>query len=149
MATFIKAGFWEKLCTPCKGYKGWLNLDSLIQSIVQQNIQPNYKIYRALIYQEDDNDPTAIVLENTFGFDFNWTRTDTGQYSVYNEVFDIEKTHYFINGTFTPDEAFASMYFLVDTVNGINITTTNSEEWPPVQSDNKLYYTPVEIRVYN
>jgi hypothetical protein len=33
MATFIKAGFWQKLCNPCNGYKGWLNLDQLIESI--------------------------------------------------------------------------------------------------------------------
>lgn len=33
MATFIKAGFWEQLCKPCRGYKGWLNLDQLIESI--------------------------------------------------------------------------------------------------------------------
>ena len=33
MATFIKAGFWQKLCDPCNGYKGWLNLDQLIESI--------------------------------------------------------------------------------------------------------------------
>lgn len=34
MATFIKAGFWQKLCNPCNGYKGWLNLDQLIQDVV-------------------------------------------------------------------------------------------------------------------
>ena len=34
MATFIKAGFWEKLCNPCKGYKGWLNLDEFVNSRV-------------------------------------------------------------------------------------------------------------------
>tara|TARA_R110000868_G_scaffold14285_17_gene66478 strand:- start:1454 stop:2545 length:1092 start_codon:yes stop_codon:yes gene_type:complete len=33
MPTFIKAGFWESLCNPCNGYKGWLNLDKLITSI--------------------------------------------------------------------------------------------------------------------
>ena len=33
MATFIKAGFWEQLCKPCTGYKGWLNLDKLISDI--------------------------------------------------------------------------------------------------------------------
>lgn len=27
MPTFIKAGFWKELCSPCTGYKGWLNLD--------------------------------------------------------------------------------------------------------------------------
>jgi len=34
MATFIKAGFWEKLCKPCLGYKGWLNLDEFVNSRV-------------------------------------------------------------------------------------------------------------------
>jgi|688.fasta_scaffold476118_2 hypothetical protein len=34
MATFIKAGFWQKLCDPCNGYKGWLNLDQLITDVV-------------------------------------------------------------------------------------------------------------------
>lgn len=31
MATFIKAGYWEKLA---KSYKGWLNLDDLIRATV-------------------------------------------------------------------------------------------------------------------
>jgi len=34
MPTFIKTGFWEKLCIPCKGYKGWLNLDEFVNSRV-------------------------------------------------------------------------------------------------------------------
>lgn len=34
MATFIKAGFWEQLCKPCLGYKGWLNLDEFVNSRV-------------------------------------------------------------------------------------------------------------------
>jgi hypothetical protein len=34
VATFIKAGFWEKLCKPCNGYKGWLNLDEFVNSRV-------------------------------------------------------------------------------------------------------------------
>lgn len=34
MATFIKVGFWEQLCKPCKGYKGWLNLDDFVNSRV-------------------------------------------------------------------------------------------------------------------
>lgn len=34
MATFIKAGFWEQLCKPCTGYKGWLNLDDFVNSRV-------------------------------------------------------------------------------------------------------------------
>jgi hypothetical protein len=33
MATFIKAGFWQRLCNPCEGYEGWLNLDWLINTL--------------------------------------------------------------------------------------------------------------------
>lgn len=38
MATWIKAGFWEQLCKPCQGYKGWLNLDKLITDTVGDGI---------------------------------------------------------------------------------------------------------------
>jgi len=38
MANWIKAGFWEELCKPCRGYKGWLNLDKLITDIAGPNI---------------------------------------------------------------------------------------------------------------
>lgn len=38
MATFIKAGFWEQLCKPCTGYKGWLNLDKFVTDIAGQGI---------------------------------------------------------------------------------------------------------------
>jgi hypothetical protein len=40
MPTFIKAGFWEQLCKPCKGYKGWLNLDELIKSLASTVVGP-------------------------------------------------------------------------------------------------------------
>ena len=34
MATFIKAGFWQRLCNPCEGYEKWLNLDEFVKSRV-------------------------------------------------------------------------------------------------------------------
>lgn len=40
MATWIKAGFWEQLCVPCKGYKGWLNLDELIKKLASTVVGP-------------------------------------------------------------------------------------------------------------
>lgn len=40
MSTWIKAGFWEQLCKPCQGYKGWLNLDKLVENIVLENPGP-------------------------------------------------------------------------------------------------------------
>lgn len=56
MATFIKAGFWEKLCKPCKGYKGWLNLDEFVESKVSA---PAYKVYTALLTQTGPDNPAT------------------------------------------------------------------------------------------
>lgn len=39
-----------------------------------------YKVYTALVGQEDEDDPTATVLENTTGYDVEWTRATVGQY---------------------------------------------------------------------
>ena len=75
MATWIKAGFWEKLCKPCQGYKGWLNLDQF----VQDNALP-YKVYSALLTQTGTDDPIPTVLQNTLGGDITWERTDIGNY---------------------------------------------------------------------
>jgi len=57
MATFIKAGFWEQLCKPCRGYKGWLNLDQLITSLLPA---PAYRVYTALLTQSGGDDPRAM-----------------------------------------------------------------------------------------
>ena len=40
MSTWIKAGFWEKLCVPCKGYKGWLNLTKFVQDTASEIVGP-------------------------------------------------------------------------------------------------------------
>ena len=40
MSTFIKTGFWEQLCKPCKGYKGWLNLDEFVKSVASTVVGP-------------------------------------------------------------------------------------------------------------
>jgi len=68
MSTFIKAGFWEKLCKPCKGYKGWLNLDEFVQSFIPK---PTYKVFTALLTQSgegfldqlDSSSPTQNVTK--------------------------------------------------------------------------------------
>jgi hypothetical protein len=40
MATWIKAGFWEQLCKPCQGYKGWLNLTKFVQDTASEIVGP-------------------------------------------------------------------------------------------------------------
>jgi len=40
MPTFVKTGFWESVCKPCNGYKGWLNLDLLIKDVASVIVGP-------------------------------------------------------------------------------------------------------------
>ncbi len=44
-------------------------------------LTPAYKIYVAIFYQNDTDDPEAQVLENTLGGDLVWTRIDVGIYA--------------------------------------------------------------------
>jgi len=73
MATFIKAGFWEKLCKPCKGYKGWLNLDEFVQSLIPPAPEPTYRVYTALLTQSGvsnilswDNGDGPLTIGRTY-----------------------------------------------------------------------------------
>ena len=100
MATFIKAGFWDKLCKPCKGYKGWLNLDELIQSFIPK---PTYKVYTALLTQSGGNNAvgvsgeegiinigvTYVIIENPNNDDltlYGASNNDVGTYFVANQT---------------------------------------------------------------
>lgn len=40
MSTWIKAGFWEQLCVPCRGYKGWLNLTKFVEETASTVVGP-------------------------------------------------------------------------------------------------------------
>jgi hypothetical protein len=61
MATFIKAGFWEQLCKPCRGYKGWLNLDELIKSLAPPAPEPAYRVYTALLTQSGGDSDAGLI----------------------------------------------------------------------------------------
>ena len=74
MPTFIKTGFWEKTR---KGYKEWLNLDQLIQTLVPPPTPPAYKVYTAKVVMSDGS---ATVFENTLGVTITWTAS-SGQIS--------------------------------------------------------------------
>ena len=204
MATFIKAGFWEKLCKPCKGYKGWLNLDQFVESKIPA---PAYKVFTALLSQSGGSDvlkrnaddpiltigvtywitaidgnpdftivgapnnevgtyfiatgttpnwgtggaelkfnpgaPVATVLENTLG-EVTFLYESPGQYKVVLEnSFPLLKTYLYIQ-QIVPDEGFVITYYF--DINSIQITTLNDVL---SESNNKLYNTSFEIRVYN
>lgn len=153
MATFIKAGFWEKLCKPCKGYKGWLNLDQF----VQDNARP-YKVYTALLSHGDNtNDPTVIVLENTLGSDIVWKRSSSvGIYYGENVNFSDPSKVWM---SFSPNYSnqgignikIVSSEILLDVVSGPEPAlwfTTIQDPSTAGGYDDWGTYIPVEIRVY-
>jgi hypothetical protein len=110
MPTFIKTGFWEKTR---KGYKEWLNLDQLIQTLVPPPTPPTYKVYTAQIMMGDGS---ATVFENTLGVTITWTATSgqissgavtglIGQNNVYVQVSSATASGnniYIVSGQFTP-----------------------------------------------
>jgi hypothetical protein len=152
MSTFIKVGFWEKLCKPCKGYKGWLNLDEFITNIVTALIPPapesTYKVYTALLTKtgpDGTTPPVATILENTLG-NITFGISSVGNYTVES------------NGLFITDKTYFSVSFGTDTSTGI-LFGINDESSLYIEgyvitingliSINNLYNTPIEIRVYN
>lgn len=142
MATWIKAGFWEKLCKPCKGYKGWLNLDELIKSFIPPPPEPTYRVYTALLNSNDISNP--IVLENTLGSDIAWNITGGGsQYNgaVDNECFTENKT---IGFSYSGGDDESSYYgFIVSWTGTAEIRIVDTSAYP---THNKIR---LEIRVYN
>jgi hypothetical protein len=153
MATFIKAGFWEKLCKPCTGYKGWLNLDEF----VKENSSLPYKVYSALLSHGDNtNDPTVIVLENTLGSDITWKRSGSqGIFYGQNSNFsDATKVWMSFSPNFSNQGAgnirLIGSEILLDVQSGptpalwftteINSSGGGVDDWGA--------YIPVEVRIY-
>lgn len=64
MPTFIKAGFWDSICKPCNGYKGWLNLDEFIRSIVPAGV---IRYYGSFYDVTDQTGPAYTILPMRLG----------------------------------------------------------------------------------
>jgi hypothetical protein len=138
MATFIKTGFWEKAR---KGYKEWLNLDELIQSLAPPAPEPAYKVYTALLTQTGTNAPVATVLENTIGA-ITIMRSGTGEYRVKSSgLFTLNKT--------TFDIAPILGFIKQDQFSNINEITFITRNTSNITSDGLLTAKKLEIRVYN
>jgi len=95
-----------------------------------------YKVYTASLTQVEEENPTAVVLENTLGFEVNWIRTGLGTYILSLPIgTDITKIFILlgINNKNT-DNVF------VDEKERITISTTGS--------DGLLDNSGIEIRIY-
>lgn len=110
MSTFIKAGFWEKLCKPCKGYKGWLNLDEFVLSLIPPTPAPTYKVFTALLTQSGENiayqvagdggniiqGTTYYINDNPDNFDltiYGAPNNDVGTYFIANQSIGLPYTY--------------------------------------------------------
>ena len=153
MATFIKAGFWEKLCNPCTGYKGWLNLDQLIESKIPPIPTPTYKLYRATLSTSGGGDPFVTVLENTLSGTIVWTKNPfaTGTYegTLIGAFPDVNKVHILYNNRVS-DDGGASLYDIYLTRGGDDTLLMTTWNGGTPQDDLILASNPlsIEIKVY-
>ena len=113
-------------------------------------VAPAYKVYTALVTQEGEGSvPFAVELENTIG-DISYTYNAVGGYSIISDsLFTSGKTTIFVgplyNGLvdgFCVLSSVSISQILIST-NTINAFSTI------ISSDQMLYNTPIEIRVYN
>ena len=145
MATFIKAGFWEKLCQKCTGYKGWLNLDQF----VKDNSSLPYKVYTAVIYQDGSASvPTVNVLQNTLGSTPTWVYSNTGAYKIDLQLgnLDATKTPCFITLDPNTSSFFGYLGLFNDTPpTNFVLLTTYDENGQILELGG---YASIEIRVY-
>jgi uncharacterized protein YneF (UPF0154 family) len=99
---------------------------------------PSYKVYTALLTQEGENAPEAIVLENTIG-NITWNYAGVGLYGgILNGAFINNKTFTSPPGMFNgPEDG-------IKVARGDNDTIEVS-----AGSNGVLQNTAIEIRVYN
>jgi hypothetical protein len=100
-----------------------------------------YLKYVALLTQTGTDAPVATVLENTLGGTVVWTRSGAGVYAgTLSGVFTENKTAIFLGAA----AGNIIQYGFVDSTNYILLLTTEGG----VAVDEKLFLTPIEIRVY-
>ena len=133
---------------------GWSQESNLLYQILKQlnqltsvifGLKPKYKVYTALLTQEGENAPVAIILENTLGVDIVWTRLSTGFYRATpsESIFLENKTFHFVNSN-NQGVNFEVESFLNDTDDWrIQVSDTGEVV------DSSLQNLPIEIRVYN
>lgn len=108
----------------------------------------SYKVYKALISQEEANPPTVVVLENTLGGDISWIRLLSGRYNgVLANAFPANKTFIIYDGIRpTTDSLSAIKYFYVNRIDNGTIELSSGVLDNP--TDNILNSYPIEIQVY-
>lgn len=113
--------------------------DDAPQWVNNTTSETGYRSYVALMSQTGTNDPTVIILENSFGSEINWQYDGSGSYEGYLEdSFPAEKTFIRINLTDNTSE-IVNAYRFNDSYVYIETGGTNG-----ILNNNAF-----EIRVYN
>ena len=101
-----------------------------------------YKVYTALLTQTGTTAPTETVFQNTLGGVIVWTRNGVGDYiGTLTGAFPVDKT--FVFSSSLGNSPADILQFYKDSVNNVGVLTYSG-----AASDDILYYTSVEIRVY-
>ena len=111
---------------------------------IKSNNNVSYKKYIALLNQTGTNAPTAYVLENTLSGLITWTRSAIGDYyGTLTGEFTLDKVWVIISKPVNDPYHDAIVYR--DNLDRIGIATRDNFNY----SDDVLYETSIEIRVYN
>ena len=116
-----------------------------IISLADENIKP-YKVYTALLTQQEDNDPVATILENTLGevsFSYNFI----GFYVIESDGLFIQDKTYFSGASSNYGSDSVTLNFNYQNNSSINLVTFDVGTQQSL--DDALYLSPIEIRVYN
>jgi hypothetical protein len=108
-----------------------------------------YKAYHALLNQESDNPPTAIVFQNELNDEITFVRDDKGVYSLMTteNTFTNNKTFVLVGHANTTISPSIDVNFgvVLENETQIRLTTISSSSL----EDGCLQNTAIEIRVYN
>jgi len=131
-------------------------LECVTEDYIVYDSRP-YKSYVALVGQEDTDDPTATVYENTTGYTVTWTRDQIGQYigTFVGAPVDIDlllMTPTFVDADY--DTGFIiqqqELYIITNTVRIDNylFELDGGPPTPPAPSLDGFKEIPIEIRLY-
>ena len=115
-----------------------------------------YKVYTALLTQQDivgEVPPQVTILENTLG-NIEWIYESTGCYrAILPGVFLEDKTYFSITTSFyslLPAGGHTLLPLLITRLDNDSIEVQSFYQIDPFEGrDGALYFTPIEIRVYN
>lgn len=104
----------------------------------------SYKKYIGIASQSGTDAPVVLVMENTLGATITWTYDNVGSYygTASSAIFTTDKTWFIIGN----QADLSTVTSIRNSTTQIQISTFSDVA---TQSNNMMFDTPIEIRVYN